>query len=75
MVSDDPQLPGSRASSPSAEELCSYIAEICGELRALTRHPTFRTLNYLLDMARLEAERMARDLKGRDGTQSTSPGR
>ena len=50
---------------PSSEELCSYIAEMCGELRSLSRLPTFRTINYLLDMARLEAERTAKELRSR----------
>ena len=46
----------------SDAEIAAYVAEICRELRGLSWEPKFRTLNYLLDMARLEAERMARKL-------------
>ncbi len=62
-----------RGPGPSAEDLCIYVAELCSELRALTRRPRFRTLNYLLDMARLEAERMAKDLRA--GEADASMGR
>lgn len=57
--------PASAGAAPTETELCAYVAEMCGELRSLTRRPSFRTLNYLLDMARLEAERMAKG--GRSG--------
>lgn len=48
---------------PTDEQLCTYIAEMCGELRHLARRPQFRTINYLLDMARVESERMAKVLR------------
>ena len=64
--SKPPYPDGERGVSPTAEELCVYVAELCAELRALTRRPNFRTLNYLLDMARLEAERMAKTLRAGD---------
>ena len=50
-------------SDPSNEDLCAYIAEICAELRDLAQRPQFRTINYLLDMARLEAERMGKEIR------------
>lgn len=58
----DGQLPKSLrpAETASDAQIAAYVAEICRELRGLSREPEFRTLNYLLDMARLEAERMAR---------------
>ena len=55
-----PPSPG----TPSEKEICQYIAEMCGELRRLASHSKFRTVGYLLDMARLESERMAKDLPG-----------
>ena len=55
--------PPSPSGSPTDEQLCTYIAEMCSELRHLARRPRFRTINYLLDMARLESEKMARDLR------------
>ena len=41
-------------------QLATYIAEMCREMRSLSRAPQFRALNYLLDMARIEAERLAK---------------
>ena len=59
-VLDPPSaLPG----APTDKETCQYIAEMCAELRHLARRPRFRTINYLLDMARLEAERMGKDFR------------
>ncbi len=51
-------LPG----PPSDRQICLYISEMCSELRHLARRPKFRTISYLLDMARLESEKMAKDL-------------
>jgi len=56
---------------PTGEDLCLYIAEICDELRSLARSPRFRMINYLLDMARLEAERSANEFRS-DGHQRSS---
>ena len=47
---------------PSDRQICVYISEMCSELRHMARRPKFRTISYLLDMARLEAEKMAKDL-------------
>ena len=53
-----PPSPG----TPSEKDICRYIAEMCSELRGLASGAKFRTINYLLDMARLEAERVAQSL-------------
>ena len=55
--------PSALPSAPTDKETCQYIAEMCAELRHLARRPRFRTINYLLDMARLEAERMGKDFR------------
>ncbi len=60
---------------PNSEDVCIYIAEICGELRTLAQGPRFRTINYLLDMARLEAERMAKDMRSHNGLKRIGNGR
>lgn len=53
-----PPAPG----TPTDKQICTYVAEMCTELRYLARRPRFRTINYLLDMARLESEKLAKDL-------------
>ena len=75
-MSDGFKHPGaaSPGAAPTETELCAYVAEMCGELRTLTKRPSFRTLNYLLDMARLEAERMANDRRTGDGAPGLSRG-
>ncbi len=60
-----PAEPAPSASSPTDEQVCGYIAEMCSELRHLARAPRFRIIGYLLDMARLESERLAKDLRER----------
>ena len=62
MSSGPPVVPPPSPGTPSDRDICQYIAEMCAELRGLASGATFRTLNYLLDMARLEAERLARSL-------------
>jgi hypothetical protein len=47
---------------PSDKQVSLYVAEMCVELRRMARKPRFRTISYLLDMVRLEAERIAGDL-------------
>ena len=47
---------------PSDKQVCFYVAEMCSELRRLAKGPRFRTVGYLLDMARLEAEKLGKDL-------------
>lgn len=49
-------------SPPTDKEICLYVAEMCTELRRMARRPRFRTISYLLDMVRLEAEKIAGDL-------------
>ena len=53
--------PSSLPHTPTDEQLLAYIAQMCTELRSLARRPKFKTVNYLLDMARLEAERASKD--------------
>lgn len=55
------------AESASDAEIAAYIAEICRELRGLSRDPEFRLMNYLLEMVRSEAERVAKASKTSDG--------
>lgn len=57
-----PAPPRPLSSAPSDKQVCTYIAEMCTELKQLARRPRFRTISYLLDMARLESERTAKDL-------------
>ncbi len=52
----------SPGSSPSDKEICLYVADMCTELRRMARRPRFRMIGYLLDMIRLEAEKIAGDL-------------
>lgn len=55
-----PQLPPSPpASGHSDQDVCRYIAEMCAELRHMSRRPSLRMVNYLLDLVRLEAEKAA----------------
>ncbi len=54
--------PPSPASPPSDKDICLYVAEMCTELRRMARRPRFRTISYLLDVVRLEAEKIAGDL-------------
>ena len=54
--------PEPQPGSPTERQICLYISEMCSELRHLAKHPKFRTISYLLDMARMESERMAKDL-------------
>ncbi len=49
-------------SPPTDRQICLYLAEMCSELRRMARRPRFRTIAYLLDMVRLEAEKMAETL-------------
>ena len=58
VLAPPPALPG----TPTDKETCQYISEMCAELRHLAKRPRFRTINYLLDMARLEAEKMGKEL-------------
>ena len=59
-----PTLVPSQPSSgpPSDRQISLYISEMCAELRQLAKQPRFRTVNYLLDMARLESERLSKEL-------------
>ena len=58
----DGQLPnGLRPPEIASDgEIAAYVAEICRELRGLSRDPEFRLLNYLLDMVQSEAERVVK---------------
>lgn len=57
-----PAPPSSLPGAPTDRQICTYISEMCSELRQLAKRPRFRTVNYLLDMARLEAERMGKEM-------------
>ncbi|WP_237481698.1 hypothetical protein [Lichenibacterium dinghuense] len=48
--------------SPSDKQICLYVAEMCVGLRQLATRHRLRTITYLLDMARLESERTAKEL-------------
>ena len=63
MNAHKPVNPPPSSGPPTDEQICAYVAEMCAELRHLARRPQLRTINYLLDMARLESERMARMLR------------
>ena len=58
----DGELPRSLQPPTTATdaEIAAYVAEACRDLRGLSRTVRFRTLNYMLDAARIEAERIAR---------------
>jgi hypothetical protein len=43
----------------SARETAAFVGELCSELRQLTQTASLDTLSYLLDMAALEAKRLA----------------
>ena len=48
---------------PEGEEgvaTASYVAELCADLARMARGDGFDTLAYILDMARLEAQSLAR---------------
>lgn len=63
MPARPPPAPSSPLSgAPTDRQICHYISEMCSELRQLARRPRFRTVSYLLDMARLEAERMGKEM-------------
>ena len=49
--------------SPTLIERAVYIAETCEELYRIAGPPRLRTLSYLIDMARIEAERTVKDLQ------------
>ena len=42
-------------------DLAAHVADVCRELMSLSQDPGFRTLNGILDMARTEAERVAKN--------------
>ena len=48
-------------------EAAAYIASLTGELATIARRNGLNTLGYLLEMARLEAEQVARLDAGADG--------
>ena len=48
-----------KSPEPSIAEMATYISDTCADLRRVATHPRLRTINYLLDMARVEASRLA----------------
>ena len=53
--------PSERASSTTAPEVARYIAGFTLELSSLAKEAKLDLLAYLLDMARLEADRVGRE--------------
>ena len=47
------------AEEPTDAELAAYVAEACRELRTLGRTSSYRTVNYLLGLVQMEAEKIA----------------
>ena len=45
--------------APDPKSTAAYVAALAEELAAMSRRQKLNTLHYLLDMARLEAERIA----------------
>ena len=63
MSTDDASsLPSPPSETASDAVVFAYIAQMSAELRSLSHGPKFRTVNYLLDMARLEAERSVKEV-------------
>lgn len=52
------------ASAPSAADTVAYIADMAEQLAGMARSAGEPVLGYLLDMARIEAEAIARRLAG-----------
>jgi len=57
---------------PGAEEVAAYVAAMAGELKGLVDPFKMRSLSYLLDLVKLEAEERAR---AGEGGQVFGPGR
>lgn len=49
--------------TPTIAERATYIAEVCVELSRLAAPSRMRTLSYLIDTARHEAERIAKQVR------------
>ncbi|MGE4257534.1 MAG: hypothetical protein AB7E84_20335 [Xanthobacteraceae bacterium] len=56
------ETPKTELTEPAA--VANYLATMTAELSMLARHYGFDVLGYLLDMARLEAEKSAQSIKG-----------
>ncbi|MDP3544954.1 MAG: hypothetical protein Q8S29_02125 [Phreatobacter sp.] len=63
----------SLAATPSAPvsraDIASYVGKLASELVELARLAEFKTLAYLADMVRLEAEQQAEIIREREGGQ------
>lgn len=68
-----PRLAG-RPPGEGRADLALQIARLAGEMVELARLGEFRTLAYLADMARMEAEEQARLLRRRTGRVPPSAG-
>ena len=53
-------------STVSAEDVARYIADLVGSLASMAREARLDLLNYLLDMAHVEAELQARQVEAPD---------
>jgi hypothetical protein len=54
------------AEDDGARSAISFVAELTGELSSIARRHRFDALAYLLDMAKLEAENIRRDMHVKD---------
>lgn len=51
------------SSRATGADVCAYIGDLCAELGELAQRPGCRTLQYLLAMARVEAERLSKEMR------------
>jgi hypothetical protein len=58
--SDDEEAPDACPAAGSTEDTAHYIAEMVGSLALMAREARLDLLNYLLDMAHVEAQMQAR---------------
>jgi hypothetical protein len=56
------------------DQVAAYVAELTGELAVVARRQGLDALAYLLDMARLEAENVARHSKATDAKSKIARG-
>jgi hypothetical protein len=68
-----PPNPEARTSPLGREATAEYVAAMTGVLRELALRNNLRTLSYLLDMARLEAETAARTQADPDRSAPSGP--
>jgi hypothetical protein len=62
---------GPQSPALNAPDAALYIAALAGELARIAKRHDLETLAYILDMAKLEADRISRQGKGDDGSFSS----